>query len=1052
MELFKIALDSAQRAKNVAGEGMAWGNLGTVYRALEQYKDAIACHIKYRDNAERRLDTGGLAIMQHQLAMDYFLSGNLPEAERSILSAFQTLEVIRAQIGEEDKSKLSNFEKNQAEAYNLLQVVLVAQKKYKEAFVLADASRGRALSEIVRKRLCGSNSSGTETNCINEEFVTESFCKVLKVSRNLSTSLVLYSVVKEFDQTGAIFTWVYTWVLNPTGRLHFCKNRLQSGINTKVELNDEFVVSLRRSIGLQSSSDDLSKILRCVKLLGEPREGKAQLATLQDEGILESLNGLEHMFATGWESDSDVSFNSHSFWNIPFKAKEKGRHERPAVDTEERLSPEAHDGTLHIATSQLNSLQQDTHSSIAKPIALEGANLSPEPEVYQGIVTTEFDKADSSFTIEETRPEVLLTPSLLQDSDATKSENIQDHLPPHSGMPGDTSPDSINGAVRTDPSGAHSREAACGDVCTFLMQGSNQTETEEHIQDPLSLNNDVCEDSPPAPISDNLSDPSSTYSKETAGSGVFSSPMQIKNHIEAEQDIQDPSTPNNEICEDTPPDSINDIVTDLSCSHSMETASSFLSTSLMQLIICTEPEENIHDPLASNNDDCEDNCPGHNVATETSATNSMETANNDALAFPTQSPNYTELKENVEYPLDLECDDTSPGPLSDIVPDPLGTHSKEAASSEVSTSLMQIANHNEIEEDMQEPLAPNSEVPESTLPGLPESEEVIQDLSAPNNEARDESRPSTVKDYLTSATPTNPIQSGNDIEVEEEKLDPFAPNYDFSASTLPDLINDKFSLPTDTLKTHDDDLQDDPELAPWRPMLNQLHKILIEPIMNFLPGKDESPRITFIPQDFLLKVPFSALQGATEQRYVIEDFVISTSPSIHFLELAFSVSREKNTALDFSLLAVGNPKMPFEELPQLPSAQHEVRMISEIVNSEDSEVFIGARATKENVVAAMPKHDILHFATHAVIDDSVSHGDFNMKGLIVLAKSGNECNGLLTAEEVRRMDLKAGLVVLSCCDTGLGKVTGDGVLGELNLHFLSFTYKQGISSKCILAL
>ena len=228
VELFKIALDSAQRAKNVAGEGMAWGNLGTVYRAIEQYEDAIACHIKYRDNAERRLDTGGLAIMQHQLAMDYFLSGNLPEAERSILSAFQTLEVIRAQIGEEDKSKLSNFEKNQAEAYNLLQVVLVAQKKYKEAFVLADASRGRALSEIVRKRLCASNSSGTETNCINEEFITESFCKLLKVSRNLSTSLVLYSVVKEFDQTGAIFTWVYTWVLHPTGRLHFCKNRLQS--------------------------------------------------------------------------------------------------------------------------------------------------------------------------------------------------------------------------------------------------------------------------------------------------------------------------------------------------------------------------------------------------------------------------------------------------------------------------------------------------------------------------------------------------------------------------------------------------------------------------------------------------------------------------------------------------------------------------------------------------------------------------------------------------------------------------------------------------------
>lgn len=86
------AIGGARRAADVAGEGMAWGNLSTVNRALKRFQDAIDHPLKYRDNAERRMDIGGVAIMQHQLAMDYFLFGKLLEAERSVLDALQTLE------------------------------------------------------------------------------------------------------------------------------------------------------------------------------------------------------------------------------------------------------------------------------------------------------------------------------------------------------------------------------------------------------------------------------------------------------------------------------------------------------------------------------------------------------------------------------------------------------------------------------------------------------------------------------------------------------------------------------------------------------------------------------------------------------------------------------------------------------------------------------------------------------------------------------------------------------------------------------------------------
>ena len=572
VKLFQIAITQAQKANNVAGEGMAWGNLGTVHRFLEQYKDAIECHTKYRNNAERRMDIGGLAIMQRELAMDYYLSGNLQKAESSILSAFETLERIRAQIGEEDESKISNYEKNQAEAYNLLQVVLVAQEKYKEAFVLADASRGRSLSDIVQRRLFGVNESETNSKYLSEEFITESFGRLLEVGRQWSTSLVLYSVAKEFDQAGTALKWVYAWVLEIDGSLHFSKTRLGNEDKLKVIVNEEFVISLSRSMGLQSKSRGVSEILR--------------------EEL--SLRGLRRRKA-------------------------------------------------------------------ALPISTE----------------------------------------------------------------------------------------ECDDVLEALSE----------YEDIFSSHNNALED------------------------------------------------------------------------HSVSTEAS--------------SEEN-------------------EIEDESSSLDNLQTANDH--------------------------------------------HSKRG----------------------------------------------------PNG--------------------------GN--------------------------------------------LQDDPELI--RTMLNQLHKLLIEPIAQFLPREGESRRVTFIPQDFLLKVPFAALQEAPGCRYLFEDFVISTSPAIHFLNLAGdSPTRPKQNTSSLSVLAVGNPVMPLEDLPELKFAEREARMVSQIIHSSDSELFIGAQAKKRDVVAAMPKHSILHFATHALLDEVDSHGDFSMKGLVLLCKSGNDCDGLLTAEEVRDIKLNAELVVLSCCETGLGKVTGDGVLGEL---------------------
>ncbi len=80
----------------------------------------------------------------------------------------------------------------------------------------------------------------------------------------------------------------------------------------------------------------------------------------------------------------------------------------------------------------------------------------------------------------------------------------------------------------------------------------------------------------------------------------------------------------------------------------------------------------------------------------------------------------------------------------------------------------------------------------------------------------------------------------------------------------------------------------------------------------------------------------------------------------------------------------------------------------------------------------MQQARIIHLATHGILDD--------LRGLgsaIALAPDPvkpqedqyGRANGLLTAEEILDMKLNADLVVLSACDTGRGRITGDGVIG-----------------------
>ncbi|MEG3921244.1 tetratricopeptide repeat protein [Microcoleus sp. POL10_C6] len=214
-----------------------------------------------------------------------------------------------------------------------------------------------------------------------------------------------------------------------------------------------------------------------------------------------------------------------------------------------------------------------------------------------------------------------------------------------------------------------------------------------------------------------------------------------------------------------------------------------------------------------------------------------------------------------------------------------------------------------------------------------------------------------------------------------------------------------------------------------QPNLPTLHQLLIDPIASFLP-KDPNARVIFIPQDSLFQVPFPALQdsGGT---YLIEKHTILTAPSIQVLDLTRQ-QRQKlanQPANSSNALVLGNPTMPSvslslgepkQQLSPLPGAEAEAIAIAPLLNTK---AITGAQGTKAAIVQKMPQASIIHLATHGLLD--------NVRGLasaIALAPSGSD-DGLLTAEEIFDMKLQASLVVLSACNTGEGRITGDGVIG-----------------------
>jgi CHAT domain-containing protein len=109
----------------------------------------------------------------------------------------------------------------------------------------------------------------------------------------------------------------------------------------------------------------------------------------------------------------------------------------------------------------------------------------------------------------------------------------------------------------------------------------------------------------------------------------------------------------------------------------------------------------------------------------------------------------------------------------------------------------------------------------------------------------------------------------------------------------------------------------------------------------------------------------------------------------------------------------------------LPEAEQEVKALGQLYGPAHSKVYVGAEAREDRAKTEALRAQVLHFATHGVLNNAAP-----LYSHLVLTSGAKSEDGLLEAWELMQMDLQAELAVLSACETARGRYgAGEGMIG-----------------------
>jgi CHAT domain-containing protein len=188
-----------------------------------------------------------------------------------------------------------------------------------------------------------------------------------------------------------------------------------------------------------------------------------------------------------------------------------------------------------------------------------------------------------------------------------------------------------------------------------------------------------------------------------------------------------------------------------------------------------------------------------------------------------------------------------------------------------------------------------------------------------------------------------------------------------------------------------------------------------------IPGNIRSDKqLCLAPDRFLHRLAFATLISS-EEKYLLEDHILSYAPSASVLVVASENARQRLTVSDESLLAVGNPdfdRFEHPDLPDLRDAESEARTIATFYSR--SNLLVGEEASKRRFLSSYTGAGVIHFAGHFLTNPQ--------------APANSKL--LLADDDLRSAELgatrlpKTKLVVLSACATAFERFNrSEGSIG-----------------------